>query len=157
MTTRCSGQVLVFFALALPLVVLPAAAYAVDASVTASAYSRLVEVTACAAEDAAQKIDVTRLRAGGGISIDVDSATQAAAAALAASEPSARLDDLAVLGIDLRLATTETVVLPFSFFGSPRVAVHAEVTARIAPGYDSPSAVGPQAYRVALGISGGVT
>jgi len=133
------GQVLVFFALVLPLILLPAAAYAVDASVTASAYSRLVEVTARVAEDAAQQIDIARLRAGGGISIDVVSATRAAADALAASEPSAELNDLAVLGPELRLATTETVVLPFPFFGSPRVAVHAEVSARIAPGYDSPS------------------
>ena len=133
------GQVLVFFALALPLILLPAAAYAVDAAVTASAYSRLVEVTARAAEYAAQQIDIARLRAGGGISIDVVSATRAAADSLALSEPSAELNDLAVLGAELRLATTETVVLPFSFFGSPRVAVHAEVTARIAPGYESPS------------------
>jgi len=132
------GQVLVFFALALPLIVLPAAAYAVDASVTASAYSRLVEVTARAAEDATQQIDVARLRAGGGLSIDVVSATRAAADALAAAEPAAQLNDLAVIGAELRLATTETVVLPFSFFASPRVAVHAEVAARIAPGYDSP-------------------
>ena len=133
------GQVLVFFALALPLIVLPAAAYAVDASVTASVYSRLIEVTARAAEDAAQQIDVARLRAGGGLSIDIASATRAAEDALAAAEPAAQLHDLAVVGADVRLATTETVVLPFTFFGSPRVAVHAEVAARIAPGYDSPS------------------
>jgi len=137
---RRSGQVLVFFALALPLIVLPAAAYAVDASVTASAYSRLVEVTARAAEDAAQQIDITRLRAGGGISIDVASAALAAEQALAAAEPSASVKDVAVLGEELRLVTTETVVLPFSFFGSPQVAVRAEVTARIAPGYDTPNA-----------------
>ena len=137
------GQVLVFFALALPLVLLPIAAYAVDAAVTASSFSRLVEVTSRAAEDAAQQIDISRLRAGGGISIDVVSATEAARAALVASEPDARVVDLAVVGEELRLVTTETVVLPFNVFGSPRDRLRAEVTARIAPGYDSPSSLLP--------------
>jgi hypothetical protein len=150
------GQVLVFFALALPLIVLPAAAYAVDASVTASAHSRLVEVTARAAEEAVQQIDVTRLRAGGGISIDVASATAAAAAALASAEPSARVKDLAVLGSEIRLATSETVVLPFSVFGSPRVAVTADVTARIAPGYDTLTAFTSFPRRLAPEDRGGL-
>ena len=133
------GQVLVFFALALPLVLLPIAAYAVDAAVTASSFSRLVEVTSRAAEDAAQQVDIARLRAGGGISIDVVSATEAARAALGSSEPDAHVVDLAVLGEELRLVTSETVVLPFNVFGSPNARVRADVTARIAPGYDSPS------------------
>ena len=133
------GQVLVFFALALPVVLLPIAAYAVDAAVTASSFSRLVEVTSRAAEDAAQQVDIARLRAGGGISIDVVSATEAARAALRTSEPDARVIDLAVLGEELRLVTTETVVLPFNVFGSPGARLRAGVTARIAPGYESPS------------------
>ena len=137
------GQVLVFFALALPLVLLPIAAYAVDAAVAASSYSRLAEVTARAAEDAAQQIDIARLRAGGGISIDVVNATTAAGDALRSAEPAAQVIDLAVQGDELRLATGETVVLPFNFFGSGEVALHAAVTARIAAGYDSPSSLLP--------------
>ena len=137
------GQVLVFFAVVLPLVLLPIAAYAVDAAVTASTYSRLVELTASAAEDAAQQIDVARLRAGGGISIDVAGATKSAADAVRSAEPGARVVQLVVLGEELRLATSETVVLPFNFFGSPEVALRAEVAARIAGGYDSPSSLLP--------------
>ena len=140
---RQRGQVLVFVAIALPLVLLPIAAYAVDASIAASTYSRLVEITARAAEDAAQQIDVARLRAGGGISIDVANATAAAADALRSAEPSARVVDLAVLGEELRLVTSETVVLPFNFIGPANVPLHAEVTARIAGGYDSPSSLEP--------------
>jgi hypothetical protein len=138
----------VFFALALPLILLPIAAYAVDASVTASAYSRLIEVTAAAAEDAAQQIDVARLRAGGGISIDVVDASAVAASALRSEEPAARVVDLTVLGEELRLATTETVVLPLNLFGSPTVRLTAEVTVRIARGYESPSSLLPLPVRI---------
>ncbi len=134
-----NAQVLVFFALVLPLILLPIAAYAVDAAIATSAYSRLVEVTTRAAEEAVQQIDVTRLRAGGGISIDVTGASTAVEDFLGSAEPNARLVDLAILGEELRLVTTETVVLPFDVFGSPGLPLHARVTARTAPGYDNPS------------------
>jgi hypothetical protein len=137
------AQVLVFFALALPLILLPIAAYAVDASITAAAYSRLVEVTATAAEEAVQQINVTRLRAGNGLSIDVADAMAAARRALTSSEPGARVLDLTVMGDEVRLVTTETVVLPFNVFGSPEIKIRAKVTARLAPGYDSPSSLLP--------------
>jgi hypothetical protein len=140
---RQRAQVLVFFAMALPLVLLPIAAYAVDAAVASSAYSRLVEVTARAAERAAEQIDIARLRSGGGISIDVADAAAAATTAIAAAAPSARLVDLAVHGQELRLVTTETVVLPFNLFGPPSRLLQAAVTARIAAGYDSPSSLLP--------------
>jgi hypothetical protein len=139
LTRRQAGQVLVFFALALPLVLLPIAAYAVDASVTASGYSRLVEVTARAAEEAAQQVDIARLRAGGGISIDAAEAMAMARSVVAGAEPSAQVLDLAVLGQQIRLMTSETVVLPFNLLGRPDVDLHASVTARIAAGYDTPS------------------
>jgi hypothetical protein len=140
---RQGAQVLVFFALALPLILLPIAAYAVDASVTSGAYARLVEVSARAAEEAVQQIDISRLRSGGGISIDVVGAANAVDVVLTSAEPNARLLDLTILGEELRLATTETVALPFNFFGSPDVSLHASVVARIAPGYDSPSSLLP--------------
>jgi len=140
---RQRAQVLVFFALALPLILLPIAAYAVDASITAAEYSRLVEVTTRAAEEAAQQIDVTRLRAGRGLSIDVTGAMTAARSALTSAEPGAHLLDLTVLGDEVRLVTSETVVLPFNVFGSPEMRLRAKVTARLAPGYDSPSSLMP--------------
>ena len=137
------GQVLVFFAFALPLVLLPVAAYAVDASLTASSYSRLVEVTARAAEETAQQIDVARLREGRGLAIDVIGLASTVRDVLAAGEPRARLIDLSVMGAELRLVTTETVVLPFNTLGSPDVTLRATISARIAAGYDSPSSLLP--------------
>ena len=133
------AQVLVFFALALPLVLLPIAAYAVDASVTASAYSRLVEVSARAAEEAVQQINVASLRSGAGVSIDVPAATSMVQSFLRSAELAARVVEVSVVGQVLSLVATETVVLPFTLFGAPEVALRATVTARIAPGYESPS------------------
>ena len=136
---RQRAQILVFFALALPLVLLPIAAYAVDASVAAAAYARLVEVTAQAAEEAVQQIEIGRLRAGDGISIDTTAAVSIAKAVVEGAEPGARVIDFQVLGYDLRLISAETVVLPFNVFGSPTRELHASVEARIVPGYESPS------------------
>ena len=133
-----SGQVLVFFALVLPIVLLPVAAYAVDAAVTAASYARLVEVTASAAEDAAQQIDVAALRMNGAIVLDVAAATQAAEDDIA-GDPDARFVGVTVLGGQVTVLAASTVTLPLNFLGTPLVALHATATARIAPGYDSPS------------------
>jgi hypothetical protein len=148
LTRRQRAQVLVFFAMALPLVLLPIAAYAVDAAVTVSADSRLVEVTAQAAEQAVEEIEIGRLRAGGGISIDVTGANEAAVAVIRSADPEARVADIAVLGSELRLVTTETIVLPFKMFGSPQRELQAAVTARITAGYDRPSSALPLPVRI---------
>jgi hypothetical protein len=71
-----------------------------------------------------------------------------AASALRSEEPAARVVDLTVLGEELRLATTETVVLPLNLFGSPTVRLTAEVTVRIARGYESPSSLLPLPVRI---------
>ncbi len=147
-TIHQRAQVLVFFALALPLVLLPIAAYAVDASVAASAYSRLLEVTTRAAEEAAQQIDITGLRSGDAIAIDPTAAIQMARRLVDEADPEIQVDAASVVGQVIRLTTTETVVLPFDFVGSPRVALHATVAARIAPGYDSPSSLLPLSTRI---------
>jgi hypothetical protein len=136
--TRRSGQVLVFFALVLPIVLLPVAAYAVDAAVTAAGYARLVEVTARAAEDAAQQIDVAVLRTNGALLLDVAAATQAAQDDIA-TEPDARLIAVKVDGGQVTVLAGETVTLPLNFLGTPSVTLRSSATARIAPGYDSPS------------------
>ena len=141
MTGR-SGQVLVFFALVLPLVLLPVAAYAVDAAVTTSEYARLVEVTVRAAEDAAQQVDVAKLRASGALVLDFAAAERAAHDDLMI-EPGASLIAVGVAGDLVTVATAESVALPLDFVGAARVRVHASATARIAPGYDRPSSLLP--------------
>jgi len=141
MTDR-SGQVLVFFALVLPLVLLPVAAYAVDAAVTASEYARLVEVTVRAAEDAAQQVDVAKLRASGALVLDVAAAVRAAHDDVM-TEPGASLIAVGVAGDLVTVATAESVTLPLDFVGAARVRLHASATARIAPGYDRPSSLLP--------------
>jgi len=142
MVTRGSGQVLVFFALVLPIVLLPAAAYALDAAVTAAHYSRLVEVTARAAEDAAQQIDVSALRAGGALRVDTIAAIQAARDDVLA-DPDVRLISVGLAGDTVTVATAEGVLLPLNFVGNPMVTIHASATARIVPGYESPSSLLP--------------
>jgi hypothetical protein len=138
MVTRGSGQVLVFFALVLPIVLLPAGAYALDAAVTASDYSRLVELTARAAEDAAQQIDVSTLRSSGSLVLDVPAAAQAAEDDVQA-DPDARLTSVSPAGDAVTVATSENVLLPLNFVGKPEITLHATATARIVPGYESPS------------------
>jgi hypothetical protein len=137
MTGR-TGQVLVFFALVLPVVLLPVAAYAVDAAVTASDYARLVEVTARAAEDAAQQVDVAALRATGGLVLDVAAARQIARNDVT-TEPSASVVTVGVVGGMVTVATAESVMLPLDFVGAGAITLRASATARIASGYDSPS------------------
>ena len=135
---RQTGQVLVFFALVLPLVLLPVAAYAIDAAVASAAYSRLVEVTELAAEDAANQVDVPTLRAGGAIVLDT-AAAETAADTDVASVVAARVTAVAVAGGLVTVATAEDVSLPFDFVGRGAVTLHASATARVAPGYASPS------------------
>ena len=141
MTAR-SGQVLVFFALVLPLVLLPVAAYAVEAAVTASEYARLVEVTVRAAEDAAQQVDVAELRASGALVLDVAAAVRAARDDLMA-EPGTSVVAVGVAGELVTVATAASVALPLDFVGSARITLHASATARIAPGYERPSSLLP--------------
>jgi hypothetical protein len=139
---RGSGQVIVFFALILPLVLLPIAAYAIDAAVTTSEYARLVEVTALAAEDAAEQIDVEMLRANGEVVLDAAAASRVARSDLATLS-SARLDTVSVAGASVEVSASEPLRLPLDFVGRGAVTLHATATARIAPGYDRPSSLLP--------------
>jgi len=81
-TSRETGQVLAFFALVLPIVLLPIAGYAVDATIVASGEAGLQAATAQAAETAAQQLSTGAIRAGGVLALDP-------AAAKRAPEPSA--------------------------------------------------------------------
>lgn len=140
---RQAGQVLVFFALVLPIVLLPVAAYAVDAAVVADGMSGLQEVTARAAEEAAQQVDAGRLRAGAGIALDRSAARQVATAVVSEAEPTARVVEVRVEGNIVTVTTAETVVLPLNFLWAPEVRLRVAVSARLAPGYDRPSSLLP--------------
>ena len=61
---RDFGQVLVYVALVLPLVLLPVAAYAVAATALDTRHARLQAAVSQAAEDAVQRLDQAAFRAG---------------------------------------------------------------------------------------------
>ena len=137
------GQVLVFVALVLPIVLLPAAAFAVDAASAASVQARLEQATWSAAESAVQQIDAGALRAGRGITLDQRSVEAVARDALAAEDPNAAIERLAVAGLYLTLEAAERVQLPLNFLGAPAVKVRAIATARLTLGYERPSSFLP--------------
>jgi len=132
------GQVLAFFAIALPAVLLPVAAYAVDAAFAAQRYGELQAAAALAAEAAADRLDVASFRQAGAISVDPAQARTAAGAVLFAEDPAARLVSLGVAGDEVEVVTTETVELPLAILAR-HVAFTARAAARLVPGYDSPS------------------
>src|SRR6202023_1991414 len=78
------GQVLTFFALAVPVVLLPVAAYAVDATIIASREAGLQAATAEAAEAAAQQLDVGSIRSTGELTLNTAAALVVIHQALAA-------------------------------------------------------------------------
>ena len=139
------AQVLVFFALVLPMVLFPLAAYAIDAAASTSAFAKLEEVTVRSAEEAAQQVDVARLRSGGGIDVNVAGAIAAARQVLAESLPGATVDSVWVLGTTVTVRTRMTVSLPMPLIGPPTVTIHVTASARLALGYDSPSSLLPLA------------
>jgi hypothetical protein len=143
MKTAQRAQVLVFFALVMPIVLLPVAAYAVDASVTSAAFAQLQEATVEASEAAAQQIDTRTLRSGGGIALDIAAATSVARDAMLATDPHARLIAVTVAGISVSVSTAQQVDLPLNFLGSPAVTVRALAVARLVQGYGSPSSFLP--------------
>jgi hypothetical protein len=137
------GQVLVFFALVLPIVLLPLAAYAVDAAAAASASARLEEVTVRAAEQAAQQVDALRLRSGGGFLVSVAAATAAAEGVVAETLPDAAVDSVTVSGVRVVVKTRLAVRLPLQLIGPASVTLHVTATSRLAIGYDRPSSLLP--------------
>ena len=141
--TSQRGQVLVFVALVLPIVLLPAAAFAVDAASAASVQARLEQATWSAAESSVQQIDAGALRAGKGITLDQLSVEAVAFDALAAVDPNATIERLSVDGLYVTVETSETLQLPLNFVGAPAVRLRAKATARLTLGYESPSSFLP--------------
>lgn len=137
------GQVLVFVALVLPIVLLPAAAFAVDAAAAASAQASLEQAAAGAAESAAQQIDQSALRSGAGLALDQANAESVARAVVSGQDPSAGVVAVTINGLEVTVEASDWLRLPLNFLGTPGVALHATATARLAPGYESPSSFLP--------------
>jgi hypothetical protein len=146
MTTQ-RGQVLVFVALVLPIVLLPVAAFAVDAAAAAAVHAELEQAVWSAAESAVQQIDAGALRAGQGVTLDQGSVEAVARDALATEDPNAAIERLSVDGLYVTVEAAEPVRLPLNFVGTPEVKLHATATARLAIGYESPSSFLPFSVR----------
>jgi hypothetical protein len=130
--------VLAFFALVLPIVLLPVAAYAVDATVLAGREAGLVGATNQAAETAAQQLNVGAFRSTGALKLDPAALSVVLAQALVEEDQGARVDSYTVAGAEVTIETSERVTLPLSVFAHS-ITLHAHATARLVAGYDRPS------------------
>jgi len=133
------GQVMAFIAVALAIVLMPLAAYAIDVRSVSAAAAALQEATATAALDAAQELDEIDFRAGGVIKIDAVAAGRAARAVLAAEAPSASVSSVTVSGAVVTVAAGEVVQLPLDLLPNRMVRLEARASARLTGGYDRPS------------------
>jgi uncharacterized membrane protein len=136
---RQHGQVMAFIAVSLALVLMPLAAYAIDAATVTSAAAALQEATATAAMAAAQQLDAVDFRSTGAIAVDAGAARTAARSVLAAEAPAASLGSLTVSGAEVTIESGEVIRLPFDFFPERLVQLEARASARLAAGYDRPS------------------
>ena len=132
-----AGQVLVFFALVLPIVLLPLAAYAVDATVVASREAGLQAATTQAAETGAQQLNADAMRSTGALKLDTAALSNVVAQTLIDEEQGARVDSYAVIGTEVTVDTSELVTLPVNVF-SRSITLHAHAIARLVAGYDKP-------------------
>src|ERR1700686_2201477 len=138
MSDPCKGQVLAFFALVFPIVLLPVAAYAVDATVVAGREAALVGATNQAAETAAQQLNVGALRSTGALKLDPAALSVVLAQVLIEEEQGARVDSFTVAGAEVTVETSQRVTLPLNVF-TRSITLHARATARLVAGYDTPS------------------
>jgi Flp pilus assembly protein TadG len=137
------GQVMAFIALALAIVLMPIAAYVIDAAAVSAAAAALQEATSTAALEAAQQLDTSELRATGVMTVDAAAARGVAGNVLAAEAPSAALTVVVVSGAEVTVEAHEVVHLPFAFFPARIVQLDARASARLASGYDRPSSFLP--------------
>ena len=129
---------LAFFALVLPIVLLPVAAYAVDATVLAGREAGLVGATNQAAETAAQQLNVGAFRSTGALKLDPAALSVVLAQVLIEEEQGARVDSFTVAGAEVTVETSQRVTLPLNVF-TRSITLHARATARLVAGYDTPS------------------
>jgi hypothetical protein len=139
---REGGQVLAFFAVAMPIVLLPVAAYAVDAAVVTYRAAGLQAATAQAAETAAQQIDIGTIRSGGGRALDAVAVKRAATKTVDRGDPAATIDSITVEGVEVTVVTSESVLPTFALL-TGAVTLHARATARLVAGYARPSSLFP--------------
>jgi hypothetical protein len=135
------GQVMAFIAVALAMVLMPLAAYAIDAAAVSAAASALQGATATAAIESAQQLDAVGFRASGVMKVDAFAAQRAARAVFATEAPSASVSSVTVSGAEVTVAAEELVQLPVDFLPTRRVRLEARASARLAGGYDSRSSV----------------
>ena len=133
------GQVLAFFAILLPIILLPVAAYAVDAAFVSTRAARLQGATNQAAEVAAQQADIGAIRSRSVLILEPSSASAAARQSIRASEPEASVVSVTVIGAVVTVTTMEVVNLPFNFLPARAITLEAHASARLVGGYDSPS------------------
>lgn len=136
------GQVLAFFAVVIPIVLLPVAAYAVDAAVITFHSASLQAATAQAAEAAAQQLDMGAIRSGGGLALDAAAVKRVATRTVERDDPAAIIDSLSIDGVEVTVLTSERVPAPFALLTGP-VTLHAHAAARLVAGYDRPSSLFP--------------
>ncbi|HEY5035348.1 MAG TPA: hypothetical protein VIJ30_09540 [Candidatus Dormibacteraeota bacterium] len=143
MTRGDRGQVLAFYAVLLPIVLLPLAAYAVDVAFVSARAAGLQEATAQAAETAAQQLNVDALRSRSELIVDAQAAADVASRAMSDSEPEATVESVIVVGSMVTISTREVIRLPFNFLPASATVIHARASARLVGGYDSPSSLLP--------------
>lgn len=143
MTRGDRGQVLAFYAVLLPIVLLPLAAYAVDVAFVSARAAGLQEATAQAAETAAQQLNVDALRSRSELIVDAQAAADVASRAMSDSEPEATVESVIVVGSMVTISTRVVIRLPFNFLPASATVIHARASARLVGGYDSPSSLLP--------------
>lgn len=142
--TRCDrGQVLAFYAVLLPVILLPLAAYVVDVAFVSTRAAALQEATAQAAETAAQQVSVDALRSRSLLIVDAETAPSVASRAMTDLEPEATVESVTVVGSMITISAREVVMLPFNFLPAPATVIHARASARLVGGYDRPSSLLP--------------
>jgi Flp pilus assembly protein TadG len=135
--------VLAFYAVLLPIVLLPLAAYAVDVAFVSNRSAALQGATAQAAETAAQQVDVDAIRAHSQLIVDTESAPAVASQVMTELDPEATIESVVVIGMVVTISTREVITLPFNFLPAPATVIHAHASARLVGGYDRPSSLLP--------------
>jgi len=143
LTRSQRGQVMAFIAVALAIVLMPIAAYAIDSATVSAAAATLQEATAIAAMESAEQLSATEFRSTGRLTLDVNAARQVARAVLAAEAPAASLSSVVVQGAEVTVSAAELVHLPFDFFPIRVARLDARASARLRAGYDNPSSFMP--------------
>jgi hypothetical protein len=143
MRRRDGGQVLAFYAVMLPIILLPLAAYAVNLAFVSTRSAGLQEATAQAAETAAQQVNVDALRSHSVLTVDAQNARTVASRTMTDLEPEATVESVLVVGSIVTISSREELRLPFNFLPAPAVVIQGRASARLVGGYDRPSSFLP--------------